>query len=116
MAFEVTRRGFVATGTAAMLCGPAFAQTGALDTALVNAQVWTGVDGGAMSDAVGIAGNRVAALGARAVRSATGRNTRVIDCKGAFLMPSFIDCHTHFLLGSANLALPDLLNVRSKAE
>jgi len=97
-----------------MLCGPAFAASGTLDVALINAQVWTGRGG--MSDAVGISGNRIAALGARAVRSATGPKTRVIDCKGAFVMPAFTDCHTHFLMGSPNLTQPDLLEVRSRAE
>lgn len=115
MAFEMTRRSFVATGAAAMLCGPVFGASRTLDIALVNAQVWTG-DHGGMSDAVGIAGNRIAALGARAVRSATGRRTRVIDCRGAFIMPAFIDCHTHFLRGSVFLAQPDLLDVKTKAE
>lgn len=115
MPFEVSRRGFVASGAAAMLCGPAFAASGTLDVALINAKVWTG-DRGGHSDAVGIAGNRIAALGARAVRAATGPGTRVIDCKGAFVMPAFTDCHTHFLLGSPNLTQPDLLEVRSRAE
>ncbi|MDV3457927.1 amidohydrolase family protein [Sphingomonas sp. HF-S4] len=113
MPYEITRRGFVASGAAAMLCGPAFAAAGTLDVALTNAQVWTG---SGMSDAVGISGNRIAALGARAVRSAMGPKTRVIDCKGAFVMPAFIDCHTHFLLGSPNLTQPDLLEVRSREE
>lgn len=110
-----TRRQLIASGAAAALCGPAFAATRMLDTVLVNAAIWTG-DGGAMSDAVGIAGNRIAALGSDAVRSLTGRGTRVIDCGGAFVMPAFIDCHTHFLLGSINLAQPVFLDVRSKAE
>lgn len=114
MPFEISRRGFVASGAAAMLCGPAFAASGTLDVALINAQVWTGRGG--MSDAVGISGNRIAALGARAVRSATGPRTRVIDCKGAFVMPAFTDCHTHFLRGAPNLTQPDLLEVRSRAE
>lgn len=113
MSYEVSRRGFIAAGAVAALCGPSFAAAGALDVALVNAQVWTG---SGMSDAVGIAGNRIAALGARAVRSATARKTRVIDCRGAFVMPAFTDCHTHFLRGSPNLTQPDLLEVRSREE
>lgn len=114
MTYEITRRGFVASGALAILCGPAFGATGTLDTALVNAQVWTGAGG--MTDAVGIAGNRIAALGSRAVRSATGKKTRVIDCRGAFIMPAFIDCHTHFLRGSTTITQPDVLEVKSKAE
>jgi predicted amidohydrolase YtcJ len=114
MPYEFTRRGFIATGTAAALCGPAFGNTRTLDIALINARVWTG--GGEMSDAVGIAGNRIAALGSRAVRSVTSSKTRVIDCRGAFVMPAFTDCHTHFLRGSVMLTQPDLLDVSSRAE
>lgn len=113
MTRNTSRREVIASGAALALCGPAFASTRTLDIALVNAVVWTG-DG--MSDAVGIAGNRIAAIGAAAVRSATSRRTRVIDCAGAFVMPAFIDCHTHFLLGSINLAQPDFLSVRTRAE
>ncbi|WBX84221.1 amidohydrolase [Sphingosinicella microcystinivorans] len=111
---QITRRGFIVSGAAAALCGPAFAAARTLDTALVNAVVWTGDR--ALTDAVGISGNRIAALGKDVVRSATGRKTRVIDCGGAFVMPAFIDCHTHFLLGSVNLARPVFLDARSKAE
>jgi predicted amidohydrolase YtcJ len=114
MNHQITRRQLIASGTAAALCGPAFAAEGAVDTALVNAAVWTG--DGAMSDALGISGNRIAALGSRAVRAVTGRKTRVVDCGGAFVMPAFIDCHTHFLLGSINIAQPVFIDVRSKAE
>lgn len=114
MSHEITRRGFVVTGAVALLCGPAFAAARMLDVALINARVWTG--GAGMSDAVGIAGNRIAALGSRAVRSATGSGTRVIDCRGAFVMPAFTDCHTHFLRGSVMLTQPDLLDVRSRDE
>ena len=109
----VSRRAVIAAGPAALLCGPLFAATGTLDVALVNARVWTG---STRTDAVGVAGNRIAALGAAAVRAATGTTTRVIDCAGAFVMPAFIDCHTHFLRGSGFLLNPVLLDVRSKAE
>lgn len=112
---RITRRQLIASGAAAVLCGPAFAATRTLDVALVNAVVWTG-DQSVMSDAVGISGNRVAALGKHAVRAATGRKTRIVDCGGGFVMPAFIDCHTHFLLGSINLAQPVFLDVRSKAQ
>ncbi|MBW7950911.1 MAG: amidohydrolase [Pseudorhodoplanes sp.] len=111
---RITRRQLIVSGAAAALCGPALAGGRTLDTALVNAVVWTGDR--ALTDAVGISGNRIAALGKDAVRSATGAKTRVIDCGGAFVMPAFIDCHTHFLLGSVNLTRPVFLDVRSKAE
>lgn len=115
MAFRLSRRNFIISGAAALQCGGAFAMHRVLDTALVNAIVWTG-DRGGYQDAIGLSGNRIAAIGGAAVRSAIGTRTEVIDCRGAFVMPSFIDCHTHFLLGSKNLAQAVFLDVRSKEE
>lgn len=111
----INRRNLIASGTAAMACGPLFAATRKLDLALINARVWTGAGGG-MTDAVGIAGERIAAVGMAAVRAATGPGTRTIDMQGAFVMPAFTDCHTHFLLGSNTLEKPDFLSVKTKAE
>jgi predicted amidohydrolase YtcJ len=115
MNMPVNRRSLLASGAAAFACGPLFAATRKLDVALVNGRVWTGVRGG-RSDAVGIAGGRIAALGRAAVKAASGPGTKVIDLKGAFVMPAFIDCHTHFLRGSINLSQPDFLSLKTKAE
>lgn len=115
MNIRTDRRAFIAGGAAAFLCGPAFAATRRLDIALINARVWTGERGG-RSDAVGIAGGRIAALGREAVRAASGPDTKLIDLQGAFVMPAFIDCHTHFLRGSNFLQEPEFLGVKSKAE
>lgn len=115
MRMSINRRELILSGTAAMLCGPAFAASRQLDTALVNAQVWTGAGGG-MTDAVGIAGDRIAAIGKAAVQAASGPGTRVIDMQGAFVMPAFIDCHTHLLLGANFLDQAELLDITTKAE
>jgi predicted amidohydrolase YtcJ len=105
----------MATGAAALLCGPSFAASRRLDTALVNARVWTGTRG-RRTDAVGIAGNRIAAIGTTAVRAASGPATRIVDMQGAFVMPAFIDSHTHFLRGARFLMQPILLDVTSPRE
>jgi len=107
MSLMLPRRSFLATGAMAWLCSPAFAANGMLDIALVNARVWTGRRG-TFTDAIGLAGNRIAAVGKDAVKAATGRRTRIIDLKGAFVMPAFTDCHTHFLRGSETLSQPVL--------
>ena len=83
--------------------------------AVVNARVWTGART-PRTDAIGIKGNRIAALGAGAVRAASGRATQVIDLKGAFVMPGFIDNHTHFLRGSAMLSQPSLRDAATPQE
>ncbi|MDG2523015.1 amidohydrolase [Caulobacter segnis] len=91
------------------------AETG-LDLALINGRVWTGRPGAPLSDAVGITAGRIAAIGAGAVGSLTTARTEVIDLAGAFVMPAFIDNHTHFLLASNMLAQPDLLSAKDRPE
>ncbi|MFV0625310.1 amidohydrolase [Sphingomonas sp. ac-8] len=113
-----TRRSALAGVGAGLLCGRAFAQGsagGALDLAIFNIRAWTG-QRGAFTDAIGVRGNRIVAIGAAAVRAGTVRRTQAIDGQGAFAMPSITDCHTHFLRGAADLLLPDLLDVTSRAE
>ncbi|RYY36647.1 MAG: amidohydrolase, partial [Sphingomonadales bacterium] len=60
-----------------------------LDTAWINARVWTGAGPDTRTDAIGVKGDRIAAIGADAVRALTGKRTRVIDLQGAFVTPGF---------------------------
>ncbi|WNO54112.1 amidohydrolase [Stakelama saccharophila] len=91
------------------------AETG-LDAALVNGSFWTGVPGQDGVRAIGISGDRIAAIGDAQVRSMITRRTRVIDLDGAFAMPALTDGHTHFLKGSHTLTQPDLLAAHSRAD
>ncbi len=111
------RREFLTAGLAATLL-PRFSLggTGHLDTAYLNASVWTGTPGAARSDALGVAGNRIAALGAEAVRAAIGPRTKIVDLGGAFVVPGFIDNHTHFLRASQGLSQADLRLAASREE
>lgn len=113
------RRDFLGTGLAAMaMAHPliAFAAEQGLDIALINATIWTGRKGAQRETALGIVGNRIAALGAAAVKVRTTKRTRVINLGGAFVMPAFIDNHTHFLRGSVTLSQPDLLSSKDRAD
>ena len=88
-----------------------------LDIALINAKVWTGRPGGGGREAaVGITGDRITAVGADAVNARTAKSTRVIDLYGAFVMPAFVDNHTHFLRGAVMLTQPNLLDSKSRAD
>ncbi|MFV0624408.1 amidohydrolase [Sphingomonas sp. ac-8] len=113
----IDRRLFVGGGLAAVsLAAPLAARAAAgLDVALTNALLWTG-SGRPMRGAVGLIGDRIATVGSAAVKAQTTARTRVVDLKGAFLMPAFIDNHTHFLIGSDKLGQADLLGATSRED
>lgn len=81
---------------------------GELDFAYVNARVWTGAGPAEFSDAIGVKGDRIVAVGADAVRAKSGKHTRIVDLDGAFVTPGFIDPHTHFVKASIMLSQPSL--------
>jgi hypothetical protein len=112
----IARRQLLAAAPAWLLAGRALAIERVLDTAYVNARVWTGDPHHPAADAIGIVGNRIAAIGRDAVKAASGPRTRIVDLGGAFVTPGFIDNHTHFLIGSATLSQPDLLSATSRAD
>jgi hypothetical protein len=112
----IDRRTIVAGGLAWAAAGRALAIERVADVAYVNATIWTGDAAQRMSDAVATVGDRIVAVGAGPVRAVTGPRTRVVDLKGAFVTPGFIDNHTHFLIGSATLSQPDLLSATSIAD
>lgn len=113
--FALDRRRLLAglgAGSAALLLGNK-AASAPLDLAYVNGQVWTGIKGLPLAGALGISGNRIACVGKGATRARIGRQTRVIDLKGAFVTPGFMDNHTHFSMGSFALVRVQLLETRT---
>jgi predicted amidohydrolase YtcJ len=105
------RRGLLALGAGtatAAVTRHAFAAEGDLDAAYINAKAWTGAGPDTRSDAIGIKGDRIVAIGAAAVRARTGKSTRVVDLKGAFVTPGFIDPHVHFVKAATMLSQPSL--------
>jgi predicted amidohydrolase YtcJ len=113
---HTTRRRFLAAAVAALSAPRALLAAAApMHTAYVNARVWTGTPAG-ITDAIGIAGATIAALGAGPVRQRIDKSTRVVDLQGAFVGPGFVDNHTHFLLAAATLVPPDLRTASSRPE
>ena len=99
---KVSRRQFMALGASSFLApGVLLAAAGELDTAYINARVWTGVHGAPIAKALGIKGSRITAVDEAAVKAKTGKRTRVVDLEGAFVVPGFVDGHVHFLLAAA---------------
>jgi predicted amidohydrolase YtcJ len=120
----ITRRRLI--GGAGASIGASFAfrhlQAAALplDIAYVNANIWTGRPrsaGRLEPTAFGIVGNRIAALGDGAsIKALCGKQTRVVDLQRAFVMPGFIDNHTHFLRASFMLSSPELRTAKTREE
>ncbi len=114
----IDRRSLLHAGAGLALLTPlqALAAERGLDLALINARVWTPGAGPARLSAVGIVGERIAAVGTDQVKALTSAKTRVVDLKGAFLMPAFTDNHTHFLTGATALTQADLLSAKDRAD
>ncbi len=95
-----------------LVAGSAAAQAPA-DAVIVNAKVWTAEPSQPLAEAVAIRGNRVVKVGSNAeVRSLVREGqTRVLDLKGALVLPGFIDNHTHFSQAGRLLLGLNLLDV-----
>jgi predicted amidohydrolase YtcJ len=67
------------------------------DLVLHNGSIWTVNDQQPEAEAGAIAGDRIVYVGTTGgAEDWIGRNTRVIDLKGRFVTPGFIDNHVHF--------------------
>jgi predicted amidohydrolase YtcJ len=113
----LNRRSLLAHGASLALAYPirSLAADRTLDLALINATVWTGRKT-LRNSAIGIIGDRIVAVGGDTVKARSGKNTQVIDLRGTFAMPAFVDNHTHFLRGALQLTQPNLLDSTSKAD
>ncbi len=79
--------------------------------------IWTGVDGAARADAIAIADGRIVQVGTNAeVDALRSDDTQMIDLEGAFVVPGFIDNHTHFLTGGFGLSSVNLRDAKTPEE
>jgi predicted amidohydrolase YtcJ len=85
--------------------------------AVVNARVWTGDARRPWADAIAVRGERIAAVGSSAeVKKMASADARVIDAKGAMMVPGFIDSHVHFVDGGFGLSSVQLRDAKTPAE
>jgi len=99
-----------------MCCQPPSGKEEA-DLILFNASVWTVNAGHPLAEAVAIAGDKILEVGSSdEILEYQGRKTNLIDCRGAFVLPGFIDSHTHFLSGGFSLSSVDLYSAASREE
>jgi predicted amidohydrolase YtcJ len=114
---NLSRRQFLGAGAATLLAPTSLlAASSTLDVAYVNARIWTGTPGAPLATALGTIADRIIALNDGPVRQLIAKRTRVIDLQGAFVVPGFIDAHTHFLVAAATLTPPDLRSVKTREE
>ena len=115
----ISRRHFAAAlGSGIALAGCARGQFGWASAAKApaptvyrNGRIWTGLASAPWTDAMAVSGERILALGERALAE---RATRSVDLQGALVVPGFIDNHTHFTIGSAALTQVDLQSAKTK--
>jgi predicted amidohydrolase YtcJ len=89
----------------------------AADLIVHNARIWTVNSAQPEAEAVAVLHGRFAAVGAdAAVMLWRGPGTRVVDAKGARLLPGFNDAHVHFSGGGASLASVQLTSATSLQE
>ncbi len=74
-------------------------------TILINGTVRTLATDGVGQEAIGIAGDRIVAVGSQEAVRAACPDGKLVDLAGATVLPSFTDSHTHFKRASAFLAL-----------
>jgi len=62
-----------------------------------------------MNSTLVIDGDRIAAIGPKVLPP----HTRVIDCKGKFILPGYIDTHVHFFQSGDLFTRPDIVDLNS---
>ena len=93
------------------------AQAAVITLAVVNARVWTGDARRPWADALAISGDRIASVGTSAqIRKLASPPARVIDAKGAMVVPGFTDSHVHFIDGGFALQSVKLRDARTRQE
>jgi imidazolonepropionase-like amidohydrolase len=96
-----------------LLIGPSAAAVAENKTALVNGTL---IDPGTAkimpSAIVLIEGDRISAVGDQATAIST-KDARVIDCKGKFIVPGYIDTHVHFFHSGSIYTRPDVIDLTS---
>lgn len=87
------------------------------DIVFTNGKVYTANDKQARADAVAIKGNKIVFVGSNGgARKLVGAKTRVIDLRGAIVLPGFTDSHMHLAgVGAREMTL-NLEGIRSLEE
>lgn len=89
----------------------------AADIVFLNGVVWTVNPDQPWAEAVAVKEEKILEVGTSLhIKKLVKEHTRVIDLEGSFLVPGFIDSHTHFLDGGFALSSIQLRDARSRQE
>lgn len=73
-------------------------ETVTADLILTNGKIYTLDENGSTAEAAAILGDSIIAVGSSVdLEKYSGENTKVVDLKGAFVMPGIIESHAHFM-------------------
>ncbi len=87
------------------------------DTIFTGGDIWTGVPGAPRAQAMAVRDGELLAVGSdEQIAALTGPGTKVVPLEGRFVVPGFIDNHTHFISGGQQLASVDLRDAASRDE
>jgi predicted amidohydrolase YtcJ len=95
----------------------AFAAANKADLILVNGNVWTGDPGRPRAQALAVRATTLMAVGSNAeIRRLAEKHTEIIDLRGRFAAPGFVDAHLHLVEGSLGLDGLDLVGAPTAQE
>ena len=84
------------------------------DVIYTNGNIWTGIPDTPRAEAIAVSGETILAVGTtKDLMSLKGTNTHIIDLEGKFVVPGFIDSHTHFISGGYQLSNVDLRHAKT---
>ena len=87
------------------------------DVVFLNGNLWTVDSLLPRGQGLAVAGDRILLVGTDGqVRATAGPHTRVVDLEGKFVLPGFIDNHTHFMSGGFQLQSVDLRHAGDESE
>ena len=105
--------GLIALGL--VLAVPLAAQAPPADLVLLNGTFYTVDPDRPRAGAVAVFRDRIVAVGTNSeIRRRIGRSTRIVDLEGRFVVPGFVDDHTHFAQAGALLLGANLLRVHDE--
>lgn len=78
--------------------------TGKADRVFVGGRVWTGEPGKGTAEALAVRGSTILKVGSSTeIRALAGKGTDVVELRGRFVAPGFVDAHVHLLGGGLSL-------------